>query len=98
MLKICECFCKCSANGFYSAGAGGAASSYEFGQTNNDTAGILAMKSSLEGFERSYSWTLWSVQMMHYYRGYPGIEERECPPPNFASVLKRPYVNICMGD
>ena len=84
-----------------SAGAGGAAIVTEFGQTNNDTAGILAMKSSLEGFERvRHSWTLWSVQMMHYYQkgGVPGIEwNASAPPPNFASVLKRPYVQYLHG-
>jgi hypothetical protein len=83
------------------AGAGGAAIVTEFGQNNNDTAGILAMKASLEGFERvRHSWTLWSVQMMHYYQkgGVPGIKwNASAPPPNFASVLARPYVQYLHG-
>lgn len=78
------------------AGSGGATIVTEFGCTNNDTIGIRAMESSLAGFESvKNSWTIWSVQMMHYYQlgGVPGIAWKASPPPeNFVNVIARPYV------
>ena len=78
------------------AGSAGATIVTEFGCTNNDTVGINAMEKSLSGFESvKNSWTIWSVQMMHYFQvgGVPGIKWKASPPPpNFINVLARPYV------
>ena len=84
------------------AGSGGAAMVTEFGQTNNDTIGVAALRSATDAYEAAgHGWTIWSMQFMNYLQegGVPGSGLRqEAPPPNWLWPLARTFADAVGGE